>query len=53
MLKLSTSLCIAAVSAIKTANFEDVWAKQDAEINTPMVGAWKLMSAPGDLSLAE
>jgi hypothetical protein len=54
MLKLSTSLCIAAVSAIKTAQFEDVLAKQDAETGSRMMdGAWKIFSPVEELQLAE
>ena len=39
MLKLSTSLCIAAVSAIKTTNFEEVWVKQGAETKSQTTDA--------------
>jgi hypothetical protein len=53
MLKLSTSLCIAAVSAIKSAKFEDLLVKQDAEIKSRMIDASENFSPQEDLQLAE
>ena len=52
MLKLSTSLCIAAVSASETS-FEEVYMSQDSEVRNLMINALEDFSMEEDFSLDE